>query len=208
MFRLQKYDRARFAARFGKFRTVFVVGFSLLLASCLVTAFLFRAPAAVLSGSVSFWPLFRTLLTRNMLMFTLIFLLGVTVYAPVLQIVVLLLQGFFGGFTFSSLASALGSKGSVSAFFLYLLYFLLTAWLTLSYTSFCTLVSLRIYTDGIRWNLRAEEERVFGGTLFNSTLFCNTLNLRFLFSYSFFFFLCLAVDAAICSGYAWLLSVF
>lgn len=196
MIRMKKRPRAEWKKRFARYRVLFALGAGFLLAGVALGA-VFAAGRETGVGKSEFLPLFLQVLTRSSLALLGSFLLGITVYAPAWQAISALGAGFLSGFAFTSFARA----GEPAAFAVFLSYFLLRSWLHLAYGAFGTLVSLRLFTDR-RLSPEEEEGRVFGGTLFNSVLFENTLNLRFLFTYSLFFLSALLLNAAIAAAYA------
>ena len=199
MLRLKKYSKAGFARRFARYRALFFTGLSLFFVFFLLSRHFVEIPRAVFLSDEAFLPVFFRLLWRTAPFLLTVFLLGLTIYAPACGILFSSGLGFFGGFVFFSFVKSGPWQKSV----LFLTALLLFAWLFLSYASFCTLVSLRLFTDPSAGDLRSEEERVFGGTLFHSVLFQNTVNLRFLFTYTLFFFTALLLLAALAALYAY-----
>ena len=198
MLRLKKYKKTEFAHRFRRYRVLFLCGAALMASGLIVSFFLVQTPRAVFSGETGFSELFFRLFLRSALPLLIGFLIGLTIYAPAWQALSSLASGFFSGFAFFSVLKA----GSVLKTLFFALFFLLILWLYQAYFSFCTLVSLRLFTDGNSRDPTEEEGRVFGGTLFNSVLFQETVNLRFLFSYSLFFLFALLCCAALSALYA------
>ena len=135
------------------------------------------------------------------------YLLGVTVYAPAFGAVSSILRGFCCGFVLRCLFQSLAGRASVILFFVCALYFLLSSALFLAYGAFCACVSLRQFTDRTL-KVQDEEKRLFGGTLFNSTFFAETINLRFLSTYTLLFFGAVLFAMAILAFYVFLLSRF
>ncbi len=150
---------------------------------------------------------FLTLLSMELGFYLLVFLLGVTVYAPFYGFFSSVVRGGFGGFFLSAcFHSAKDGKG-ILLLLISILYILLSSWLFCGYSSFCCMVALRLYSDGIVKSQGEEEERLFGGTLFNSVLFCNTVNLRFLSSYTLFFLAALLFMGILTFFYAFLRGI-
>ena len=118
------------------------------------------------------------------------------------------IRGMPAGFLLGAVMGAFHQKGAILLFFLFLLYFSATASLFSAYSSFCTLVALRLFTDEEAKNLREEEGRMFGGSLFNSTFFRNTVNLRFLSVYVLFFLAALLFCAGLCFLFVFFRSLF
>lgn len=193
--------------RYRRYSVFFFCGWLCALCGAIFEFCFFSAPAAQL-GTPVLGDFFLSVFGIDAVNFLLLFFFGVTVYAPFFHFALSLIRGFSTAFTLQSLIFSLGEKGSVSTLILFSLYSVLSAILLFAYSSFCTIVSLRIFTDGITWSLKREENRVFGGTLFNSTLFCNTINLRFLFSYTLFFLASLCTSASFTLVYTFLLTRF
>lgn len=180
------YNRARYREKFHRYRVFFAL-----------TALVFLAAFAaeiVLYGNLDFsyqWQksnflsFFSELFAGELLVFLALFLFGVTLYAPAFGFLCAAARGAFSGFCLSVLFAELEGKRSVLLFILTLLYLLLSAWLFLSYASFCTTTALQIYsgpprkTDG--------EKQMYGGILFYSSFSQGSLNWRFLASYLLIF---------------------
>lgn len=126
---------------------------------------------------------FRLLVTAEVIGFVLIALTGITVYAPAVMVFTALLRGFFSGFILSVVFSGIRDWKSVALAGVTAIYLLLSAYLMLGYAAFCTTVSWRLFSVGLTFDVKEEEKRLFGGVLFNSVLFQNTVNLRFLGTY-------------------------
>ena len=135
------------------------------------------------------------------------YLIGVTVYAPVFGALSSILRGFCCGFVVKCLFSSLSDRASVYLFLCCLLYFILSAGLALAYGAFCSCVALRQFTDRTV-KIEDEEKRLFGGTLFNSTFFAETINLRFLFTYTLFFLLAVFAALALLGLHVFIISRF
>lgn len=199
---LKHFDKTLIRQRYGRYRLFFFLSFSLFLLSLVGEMFLFGAGGYALGegGEVSFSPLFVTLFTGEAIFYLISFLLGITVYAPVVLFLFSLLRGVFSGFVLSTLAASFPQSG-LFPFLLSLFYCLFSTHVFCGYSSFCTMVCLRLFTDQPLASYRAEEKRMFGGSLFNSTFFANTVNFRFLFSYTLLFFASL-IPVALLSAFA------
>ncbi len=203
-----QYSRKGFGKKFRRYQVFFFLSFFLFLASALAEIVLYGSGGVkVLGFQVRTVPFFQPLLTAEAVLHLVSYLLGITVYAPAFSIFASLIRGGISGYIFSCLFASLGGSQSVFLLILCTLYLLSSAWLFCAYSNFCTMVSLRLYTDGILKNVKKEEERLFGGTLFNSTLFCNTVNLRFLCTYTLLFLASLFSCAALVLLYAFFRSL-
>ena len=198
MLRLKKLPREEWKKRFARYRRLFWMG-ALFLAAGAAAGVFFALKKNALPGEREFLPLFTGILTRSLPAILGSFLLGITVYAPAWQILSSLVSGFLTGYTLT----ALSRGGEALPLCLCGLYRGLFSWLFLSYNAFCTLVSLRLFTDERPSDPRDEEGRVFGGTLFNSVLFEKTLNPRFYFTYCLFFLAAALGCAGLAAAYAY-----
>ena len=202
----KRRKRREFGIRYRRYQYLFALFFGIFLISFLLEWFLWGSGNFRLSelreGLVSLlFPLF--LYEGSLYLFT--FLAGVTVYAPAVGILFSAARGLFSAFALASLFPAESGTSYAIGALLFCLS-LCSAWLYSGYSGFCASVSLRLFWDGIRKDPR-EEEKMFGGVMFNSSLFCNTVNFRFLFSYCTVFFSGLALEFFLLFLYALLRSL-
>ena len=187
---IQKYDRARFREKFRRYRLFFFLFAAVFFAAFVAELFLYgNFNYGYKQSSVDFFPFFSELFAGEILMLLALFLFGVTLYAPAFGF---LCAAMRGAFCLSVLYAGLNEKSSFLLFLLTAFYLLLSAWLFLSYASFCTTTALQIYS--VPKKLREGEKQAFGGSLFYSSFFRGSVNLRFLSSY-----LLLLLSAVFCS---------
>jgi len=193
--------------RYGRFQCYCLTYFSLYLIAALVGCLVFGSYGTQFGGTdTGVRQIFVSLLTGETILFFLTFLLGITVYAPAFGGLSSFSRGVLGGFVAAFLLPPLEIRGWV-VFLLYFAYQLASSWLYAGYAAFCSVVAMRLFTDGTVKTGREEEGRIFGGTLFNSRLFCNTVNLRFLSTYCLVFFSSLLFLFFLTSMYALLRSL-
>ncbi len=186
---IPKYNKAIFREKFRRYRIFFFISAILFfLALVLECAFYGAGGFLALGGEISFEPFFLNLAIGEGLVYLFLFFLGLTIYAPFFALLASLIRGALSGFCLSSVF--LGAEGRERVLLLIFtsFYILASAWLFMGYSSFCSVCALRLYSSEEKGKI-SEEKKMFGGTLFRSAFFCNTVNLRFLFSY-FLFFLC------------------
>ncbi len=183
---IKKYNRIRYREKFQKYRIFYLVLASVFLASLAGELFWFGGLDYRYTGSdVSFSAFFSDLFAGEALILLLVFLFGVTLYAPVFGIVSTAARGAFSGFCLAVLCSDLKSGKGVWLLVLSFFYLLFSAWLFLAYTTFCTTTALQIFSDPSKRH--GGERRMYGGTLFYSAFSRGSVNLRFLMSYCLFF---------------------
>ncbi len=200
---MKKYDPVVLRKKFGRYRIWFWIAAGVFFAALMGEILLWGSGGrSVLSFQKEPAAFASFLLFREGGFCLLLCLLGVTLYAPALHIVLPLLRGALAGFAFSALFS--GSDLSASAILLAVLYTLLSTQLLFAYSSFCTCVSLHLYTDQSQLSRQNREKELFGGSLFCSRYFCGMVNLRFLFSYSAVLLLVLALLCGLVYAYAFL----
>ena len=184
---IKMYDRVRYREKFKRFRILFFI-----LSLLIVTAFLGEVfwlgddGYSVARSEITFSSFFCELFIRETLILLALFLFGVTIYAPLFGAVCIVARGFFSAFCLSVLYSGIGSGKEVFIFANTLIYLLLSAWILLGYTSFCTATALELFSPPKRTG-GAGESRMFGGALFYSAYFRNTVNFRFLGGYFLLF---------------------
>lgn len=192
---LKRYDRAAFRRRYHRYRLFFGLAYAVFLLSFLLSAIFFRRAGATFSGeNYAIRETFLRLFSTELILATVLFLTGVTLYAPAVLFLGGIARGVMSGYVLAGFELVSAKNVFTAAFCA--LYFLLGAALFLAYASFCAAVSVRIFSEGTLADPRREEERMFGGTLFFSSLFCRTINMRFLFSYTLVF---------LCAGIFWCL---
>lgn len=196
-----------FKKRYRRFEVLYFVLGGVFLLSAALEMLLFGEEGRVVLEKTEALPLFFRLFPLEGICYLASFLLGVTVYSVAFSFVGCVARGFFSGYVLSSLLH-FSSASDVFLFLLSLTYLLISAWIFVSYASFAGSVSLRLFSDGLTGSALREEERMFGGTLFCSTLFQNRVNLRFLSSYVLIFFGFFAGSAAFTLLYAFLRSLF
>lgn len=205
MRRINRFSRSRYRQRYGRYRRFFFISMALFFLFSLLEIIYYGAGGRICSPAPVNWKtLFPVHFTSEVSFYLIAFLLGITVYAPAFQFVSISLRGVFSAYLLSCIAAVLDQKGNVFLFVLVLFYVLASTCMFCAYSSFCSMVSLRLFSDGTLKNYRAEEKRIFGGTLFNSSLFCNTVNLRFLSVYVLFFFCALVLEALMALVYSFL----
>lgn len=183
---IKKYNRTLYREKFRRYRIFFRILALVFLAALIGELFWFgRLDYMVSSEPVSFSVFFSDLFAGEALMLILAFLFGVTLYAPVFGFVSTAARGAFSGFCLALLCSDLESGKSVWMLVLGFLYLLLSAWLFLAYTAFCTTTALQIFSNPSK--SAGGERKMYGGTLFYSAFSVSSVNLRFLMSYCLFF---------------------
>ena len=199
MLKLKNWNGAAVRRKFARYRLWFGLSLAVFLAVTAAEMIWFGADlrASFPQGS-DFFRSFASLAAAEGIPYLIACLAGVTVYAPAWQLLSAALRGFSAGFVLSSLLPLAGGRDAF-AFFTTAAYLLFSALWYLAYASFCTAVSLRIFSSHGERGARGEE-RLFGGTLFFAELFCGSVNLRFLFSYTLFFFAALAGAALMAAG--------
>ncbi|MBR4288760.1 MAG: hypothetical protein IKT50_04925 [Clostridia bacterium] len=193
--------------RYRRYETLFYVFLGVFFLAVALELFLFGEEGRILWQKTQTFPVFYRLFSLEAVLFLGTFLLGITVYSAAFSFVSLAARGFFSAYILSS-AFFFESAVDVFLFLLVLFYLLLTAWLYASYSAFAGSVSLRLFSDKCTGNSIGEEEKMFGGTLFYSTLFQNRVNLRFLSSYILIFLAYFIAVAAFTLLYAFLRSLF
>jgi hypothetical protein len=183
------YQKEKIREKFRRYRILFFAGLAVFFVALIGEMFLYGAGGSTTEGGrVVFGELLVRLITYEGVLFLCAFLFGVTLYAPFFQYLALGLRGAFCGFVFSVLLPLCHEAEGILMLLLAFFYFLFSTALFCGYASFCSATALRIFTDSNLKKYRIDEKGMFGGTLFNSTFFCNTVNLRFLFSYCLIFF--------------------
>ena len=202
--RLLKKDLA--GPKFRRYRILFFVCFSIFFVSWILELIFFGAASrqVALTGA-SFGALFFLPAAWEGGWYLLSYLLGVTVYAPAFAAVSCALRGFFSGYVFSCLAHSLSGRQSAFAFFFCSAYLFVSAFLFCVWSAFSTDVALRLFTDRPA-HPSSGERRMIGGTLFNSTFFADTINLRFLFSYTVLFLAAVLCSLALLALYVFALT--
>jgi len=205
---VNRYDKTAFGKKFRRYKIFCLLSYGVFFLSVILEMILYGSGGeGALLLPISWREVFVPIATGEALLYLLTFLLGVTVYAPALAFLSSALRGMLCGYVVSCVFSSLSGKESVLLLLLVGVYFLVSASLSCCYASFCAMVSLRIYTDGILRNVKKEEKRMFGGTLFNSTFFCNTINLRFLSAYTILYLAVFLISIVICFAFAHLRSM-
>jgi hypothetical protein len=148
------------------------------------------------------------LFVKEAALYLAVFLTGVTVYGPVLQFALPACRGILAGFAFSAVVGKADGENVLALILPAALYTLLSSQLLFSYLSFCTCVSLHLFTDRSLLPYQNSEKHLFGGSLFYSGYFCNSINLRFLFTYSLLFIFALIFLGGLCVFYAFLRGLF
>lgn len=184
---IPKYNKAIFREKFRRYRIFFFVcAFLFVLAFVLECVFYGAGGFSALGGKISLESFFSRLAVGEGLFYLALFFFGLTIYAPFFSLLTSFFRGALSGFCLSSVYLGAEGKERVLLLIFTFLYLAASAWLFMGYGSFCAVCALRLYSpSGERHG--EEEKRMFGGTLFRSALFCNAVNLRFLFSYFLFF---------------------
>ena len=199
---IKMYNRARFRKKFQRYRIFFSLMALVFLAALVAELFLYgNLNYHYQWENSSFLVFFSELFSGELFVLIVLFLFGVTLYAPVFGFLCAAARGAFSGFCLSVLFSETVNRKSVLLFILTALYLLLSSWLFLSYASFCTTTALQIYSPP-RKSVKAGD-KMYGGTLFYASFFQGSLNWRFITSYFllfllsvfFFFILVLAFSA-------------
>ncbi len=204
---IKKYNKIRFRQKFRRYRIFFLVCAALFIFALILESTLYGSGGfTAFGGKISFEGFFTRLALGEMLIYLMIFFLGLTIYAPFFAFLISFLRGAFSGFCLSCVFSGIEHRGAVLLFLFTFFYVLSSAWLFMGYASFCASCALRLYSSSAE-SSQKEEKRMFGGTLFQSTLFCGTVNLRFLFSYFLIFLASLFFCALLALLYAYLRSL-
>ncbi|MBR2634652.1 MAG: hypothetical protein IKD31_03630 [Clostridia bacterium] len=182
------YNKEAFRKKFSRYRHLFFLSSLVFFLSAAAEAWLYGSGGkAAVAYPVVFSQLFCRLLTEELLWYLAAFFLGITVYAPFFHVAASALKGAFGAYTLSCTFHSIVGGKSTLLFFLTAIYLFFSCQIFFGYSAFCTNVSLGLYTDTTLGIHPTREREMFGGTLFNSTFFCNSLNLRFLFTYTLIF---------------------
>ncbi len=190
MLRIKLRNSALAHKKFAAFRRWFAIAAGIALICAVLTAFLFPAASHALPGRAPFRQAFLPLFTRACVLYLIVLLTGVTIYAPAALILTALTQGFAAGYILSGLLPPAGGRG-LFTLLLTALYLTFSALWFFAYASFCVCVSRKIFSSHAERGA-AGEEHLFSGSLFYTEFFCGTVNLRSLFSYLLFFFAALA----------------
>ncbi len=203
---IKKQDKRVFARKFNRFRIFFFLSVFFFFSGLLGEIFFFGSGSFLLGEKGgAFQEIFLSLLSAEAAIYLGTFLFGVTIYAPVFGFLASFARGAFSGFALSLAAGEFPSGQGILFFVIVLFYSIFSSWLYFSYSSFCTNVALRIHSDPKpKTNSR---EELFGGTLFYSSLFCNLINLRFLFTYLLFFFASLCLSGTLCAVFSFFRSL-
>ncbi len=202
------FYRAKYRKKFHRYYRFFFLSGAVFLLFLILELFCYGSGGYQMTGGeIAFERLFSNLFFGEGIWFLATYLLGITVYAPAFQLMSAALRGALSGFLLSSLIGELREGSGFVLFFLVLVYCLVSTQLFCCYASFCTTVSLRLFTDATLKRYPAVESRMFGGTLFHSQPFCNTVNLRFLFSYSMMLFLSLLLSSLLIASYSFFCSL-
>jgi len=179
---IKKYDRVRYREKFRRYRIVFFIFLLAFAVSFVGELFLFgNMEYAYQAGKVEFFNFFSDVFTVEALALLALFLFGVTLYAPVFGFAFSVGRGAFTAFCLAVMVSGLGGSKGIWLFILCFLYLILSAWLFLAYAAFCSTTAIRIFSDPTK--RKRGENAMFGGSLFYSSFFQGSINLRFLFSY-------------------------
>ena len=187
--------------KFARYRLFFALALGVFLTALALEMILYGAGVqAVFQGKVAFMTVFAGLATKEGVLYLVTLLLGVTVYAPAASFLAAALRGAGAGFVLSSFLPLSGGRAAF-AFLLTALYLLVSALWYFAYASFCTCVSLKVFSAHAE-KCAGGEERLFGGSLFYAEIFCGSVNLRFLFTYTLFFLASLAGQQLLAALYA------
>lgn len=202
---LRHYNKEAFRKKFRRYRILFFVSFAVFLCFLILEILLFGSGnQGGFAGEMTFARFAARLFVKEATLYLIVFLMGVTVYAPMLHFVFPALRGIFAGFAFSSLFCVLSENNLGLLMVFSVFYTLLSSQLFFSYLSFCTCVSLHLFTDRSLIPYKTGEKTMFGGSLFYSGYFCNAINFRFLFTYSMLFLSVLFLSGGLCLLYAFL----
>ena len=209
MFGIKHYNKEAFRKKFHRYRILFFVALAVFFSFFLGEILLFGSGSfSGFAGEMSFARFAARLFVKEAVLYLVAFLMGVTLYAPVLQFALPACRGILAGFAFSALLGLSAKEKAMSLFLLAAIYTLFSSQLFFSYLSFCTCVSLHLFTDRSLLPYQNSEKNLFGGSLFYSGYFCNSINLRFLFTYSLLFFSALLLLGGLCVFYAFLRGLF
>lgn len=202
---IKKYHSEKFRQKFRRYRLFFLFSLILFLMGligeiCFYGSFGFQ----LFPSKVDLKSFFLPLLCAEGLLYLLIFFFGITIYAPFFGFLFSFLRGALSGFCLSASYLYMKEKGGFLLLFFTLFYLLSSAWLFLGYSTFCTTAALSIYSS----HGGNEKMKQFGGSLFRSTYFCGSINLRFLSSYFLFFLTSLFFASLVSFVYAFFRSLF
>ncbi len=184
---IKKYNRVRYREKFRRYRIFYLIMAFVFLAAFVGELFLFGDVGYRYErADVTFTSFFSDLFVCELLALTSVFLFGVTLYAPMFGFATAAFRGAFSGFCLSVLCSGVKSGNGFWLFAVSLLYLLLSAWLFLAYSTFCTTTALQLFSDPAKWS-RGGERRMYGGTLFYSAFSKGCVNARFLLTYCLLF---------------------
>ncbi len=183
---IKKYDAKRYRDKFYRYRLFFLFSFALFLLGFLLEIFLYGSFGyQIFPEEIVLSDFFLSLFCAEGLLYLLIFFFGITVYAPFFGFFFSFMRGVLSGFCLASSYAFMNEKGGFLILFFTFFYLLSSGWLFLGYATFCTTSALYIYSP--KKETGKEKMRQFGGSLFRSSYFYGTINLRFLFTYFLFF---------------------
>ena len=203
----RRMKKEKMKRRYGRYGILFTVFLSVFFLSAAAEILFFHEGGKIVWGKTELLPLFVRLSSWEAVFYLLTFLLGVTVYSAAFSVFSAILRGFFSGYLIA-LCFFFEKASDVFLFLLVALYLLGSTWLFSAYSAFAGSVSFRLFSDGMTGRFLREEERMFGGTLFCSTLFQNRINLRFLSSYVLIFLAFFLSSTVFILFYACLRSLF
>ena len=103
MFGIKHYNREAFRKKFFRYRVMFLIALAVFFAFFLGEVLLFGSGSfSGFAGEIPFARFAARLFVKEAVLFLGVFLLGVTVYSPVLQFVLPACRGIFAGFAFSA----------------------------------------------------------------------------------------------------------
>ncbi len=191
---LTKNRLAQFRLRYGRYRILSAILLVLFVLSAVLAVFFSAFPPALITlHPVSFSSFLMPLLWSEATFFLLVFLLGVTIYAPACALAAAILRGAWAGGAIR-LFLPLETVRETFLLLTLLLYLIASFWIYAGYAAFCGSVSLRLFSDNSLAAPASQTKKMFGGSLFYSSYFCGAINLRFLSSYCLVFLAALTLS--------------
>lgn len=213
----KRYDAGRYAQRYASYRRSFVAACFLFLIAYLLGAVLWSrlsltsfgesliqntAGKLIFSREASFWQGVLSVLFSRLVLQLVLFLLGITVYAPLAWGGVMLWLGLSGGMGLGFLFRFASLGVSPRLVTVEILFSLACAMLTASYASFV----LCVYKKQMG-QIPDTDSQMFGGTLFCASFYRKRINLRFWVLYQLVFLATVLVQGALALLYRCFLGI-